>query len=141
MAANFGPHQLGDVVSLRLQCRDSGGRVTSPATPPVASVYGPTGTVIDRVKMSADLQGAVLGSFRLPLLLDEDYGTEGMHTVLFQWTTTTGSPGAALASFLLVGGGNADGAVTSLYPYRRSEATYLMRVTEAGDVIRGRNPR
>lgn len=135
----LGVYQQGDVIPLRVQCVDGDHAPVSPGQAPVVTVYGPTGAVLLRVPMAADLQGIVDGNFRYPYVLGEDFDTPGVHTVLYQWTD--GTPRSELGMFLLQPGGNSDGAVTALYPYNRPESLYLIRLTEAGLFARGRNPR
>lgn len=137
----LGVYQQGDRVPVRLQCRKADRSLSNAATPPVLAVYGPDGALVERVKMPRDLQGVADGHHRYALPLGEDYATAGLYTLVGQWTTTLGFQGARMWTFFVQEGGHADGAVTALHCYRRPDCTYLVRVTEAGIVHRGRNPR
>lgn len=137
----LGVYQQGDVVPLRVQCRNASGGVVNAQTAPVAAVYGPDGALVERALMPRDLQGVADGHHRYALPLGDDYATAGLYTVLCQWTTTIGFQGSRLYTFFLQEGGDGDGAVVGLHCYRRPDCTYLVRVTESGDVHRGRNPR
>lgn len=143
-AAGFiGRFQQGQEVPLTLQCVDAAGTSDDPLEVPRATLYRDASTpvIVETVQMAADLRGVATGFFRLGLFLDNLYGTPGRYLVVYKWRDSDGVAHCKPASFVLLPGGSADGAVISATYVERPDASYLLYQTDAGRLIRGRNPR
>lgn len=141
--AFLGRFQQGQELPLHLQCVNATGGAGDPTDLPRASVYrdGASPAFVETVELAADLRGVVAGYFRRGLFLDNLYSTAGRYLVVFKWTDSNTVAHCRVASFMLLPGGSADGAVISLKHVERPDASYLLYQTDAGRLIRGRNPR
>ncbi len=141
--AFLGRFQQGVELPLVVQCVNATGGADDPTDTPRASVYrdGASPAFVETVEMAADLRGVAVGFFRRGLYLDNLYGTAGRHLVLFKWTDSGGVAHCRAGSFVLLPGGSPDGAAVSIKHVERPDASYLLYQTDAGRLIRGRNPR
>lgn len=139
----IGRFQQGQELPLVLQCVDADGGPDDPQELPRASVYRDAASpvLVETVEVAADLRGVMTGFFRRGLYLDNLYGTAGRHLVVYKWQDSDGVAHHRVASFVLLPGGSADGAVISATYVERPDASYLLYQTDAGRLIRGRNPR
>lgn len=139
----LGRYQEGVELPLVLQCTDVNNTPNDPIDVPWATIYldGGPPKMVDNLKMPSDLRGIATGLFRLPVFLNSAYKTTGRYLVVFKWTDSNGIPHHKPASFYVLPGGNADGAVLSMVYIQRPDATYLMHQNDSGRLIRGRNPR
>lgn len=138
----LGRVQQGQELPLALQCVDATGAPADPVGLPVATFYrdGATKMRIETRPIAADLRGVKAGAFRLSLFLGELY-TTGRHLIVFRWADQNGVPHCQVATFMLLPGGSPDGAVIALKYVERPDSRYLMWQTDAGRLLRGRNPR
>ena len=143
METYLGRFQQGDELPLVVQTTTQGGSPFIPLYNPVAKIYrdGDPPTLIEAVTLPADQQGVDTAVFRTERQLTSLYGTAGRYLVLFCWAITGGTTLTSCASFTLLPGGSPDGAAIGLFFLRRPNATYLIRQTDAGLLIRGKNPR
>ena len=93
------------------------------------------------LKMASHLRGVATGLFCLPVFLDTLYGTAGRYLAVFKWTDSGGVAHHKPASFYILPGGNADGAIIGMFSILRPDASYLIHQNDSGRLIRGRNPR
>jgi hypothetical protein len=139
----LGRFQQGVELPLALQCVNAAGAPDDPQELPRLSIYrdGASPTLVETIEMAADLRGVATGFFRRGLFLDNLYGTAGRHLAVFKWQDSGGVAHCRVASFVLLPGGSADGAAIALKYVERPDASYLLYQTDAGRLIRGRNPR
>ncbi len=139
----LGRYQQGQEIPLSLQCVNAAGGADDPQELPRVSVYrdGSGPAFVQTVEMAADLRGVATGFFRRGLYLDNLYGTAGRHLAVFKWQDSDGVAHCRTATFMLLPGGSADGAVIAAKYVERPDASYLLYQTDAGRLIRGRNPR
>lgn len=139
----LGRVQQGQELSLFLQCVDAGGTPADPAAGPRASIYRDAAppVFVETVELAADLRGVQAGVFRRALFLGGLYGTAGRHLVVLKYTDPNGAAHHDCATFVLLPGGSPDGAVISMRYVERPDASYLIWQTDAGRLVRGRNPR
>lgn len=133
----IGRFQVGQELMLLLRCRlDGVGDV--PDTHPVVEVRSESGFVEER-RVPADDQDAVPGLFRGPLFLGSLYAT-GRYHLYFRWADSDGEMRVEIHDFEIAPGGQADGAVISMTSVERPQANFLLFNTDAGRLVRGRNP-
>lgn len=139
----LGRFQQGDELPLTLQTTDASGVPEDPFDVPVATVYrdGATPSLVETVRLAADLRGVQAGLFRLPLFLGKLYGTAGRHLVVFRWVDADSVARQCVGCFTLLPGGSSDGNVIAMAYVQRPDARYLLWQTDAGLLLRGRNPR
>ena len=139
----LGRFQQGQEIPLSIQCVNATGGPDDPQELPRVSVYrdGASPSLIQTLVMAADLRGVVTGFFRLGLYLNNLYGTAGRYLTLVKWEDSDGVAHCRGGSFMLLPGGSADGAVIAAKYVERPDASYLLYQTDAGRLIRGRNPR
>jgi hypothetical protein len=139
----LGRYQQGQELPLLCQCTDVNGVPQDPTQLPGVKVYrdGATPTLIESRVLSPDLRGVEDGVFRLPLFLGGLYGTAGRYIGLFLWVDQASVVHQIPFCFTLNPGGSADGAVTAMTYVERPEARFLLYSTDAGRLVRGRNPR
>lgn len=138
----LGRRQQGEELPLVVQCVDAAGAPVDPDACPWVSVFrdAEPPVLVESREVPADLRGVESGVFRLPLFLGGLYGTPGRHLVVTRYTVG-GVGHAKIETFTLLPGGSPDGAVTAMTFVRRPDATYILYSTDAGRLIRGRNPR
>lgn len=136
----LGDYQLGDRLPLEVFCQTAAGLPVEPDDAPVATVYAGSSTtsVVSLALPPSDRFGAA-GLFQQTVHLDGRFNT-GRYNVLFSWLAS-GSPRVSLARFLVLPGGDARGAVIALAFYQQPQAQFLVHQTDAGRLLRGRNPR
>lgn len=135
---NLGRYQIGRTVHLRCLTVNADGTPTLPDAPPVAVIQ--SGQTVITVKTMPILdRAAQTGLFHYPLLLDS-YFSLATYTVNYRWDISTFA-GLETDTFTVIAGGDADGAITALYFYRRPHADFLVQGTETGKIRSGRNPR
>lgn len=139
----LGRYQQGVELPLVLQCTDVNDTPNDPVDVPWVVIYrdGAPPTFKASLKMAAELRGIATGLFRLPVFLDTLYGTAGRYLVVFKWVDSNGVAHTKPASFYLLPGGHADGAILSMYYVLRPDASYLLHQNDSGRIVRGRNPR
>lgn len=138
----LGRFQQGQELPLALQCVDATGAPADPVALPVITLYrdGASKVLVETRPLAADLRGVKLGSFRLALFLGEVY-TAGRYLVVFRWADANGVGHSQVGVFMLYPGGSPDGSVIALKYVERPDSRYLMWQTDAGRLLRGRNPR
>ncbi len=134
-----GRHQLGVEVPLGVLCVDANGVAVAPTDAPWMEVYASTEDVIVAKRIPPLERGVVTGLFQYGLFLSSLF-TEGTYTVKYNWISG-GVSYAELDTFEVMPGGNAGGAVISLYFYERPGARFLVQQLDSGRLVRGRNPR
>jgi len=138
--AYLGRYRQGDTVRLQVRCTDASQTPVLPADPPQATVYSPGNTKLLAASLPIRDRHSLTGLFSYPLYLGGDYATAGHYQVRYVWKTGS-HHGIEVDQFEVIAGGHADGAVTSLYSYRRPQADFLVHGLESGKIIAGRNPR
>jgi hypothetical protein len=139
----LGRFQQGQEIPLRLQCVNAAGAADDPADVPRAQLWrdGSSPAFVETVELAADLRGVTTGFFRRGHFLGGLYANAGRYLVVFKWQDSGGTAHHRCASFVLNPGGSADGALVSVAYVERPDASYLLYGTDAGRLIRGRNPR
>jgi hypothetical protein len=139
----LGRFQQGQDIPLVCQCTDADGVPADPASAPVATVYqsGSDVTLIETRTLAALDRGVVAGMFSLGLFLGSLYSNPGRYLVVYRWADQDGVGHSVPCSFVLLPGGSATGAVVSMTSVRRPDSHYLLYQTDAGQLLRGRNPR
>ena len=139
----LGRFQQGQELTALLRTTTAAGTPDTPLYHPRAKIYrdGSPPALVEQVLLPADQQGIDTGVFRLTRQLTGAYGTAGRYLVVFAWVTSAGAARSAQTSFTLLPGGSPDGATISLFCVRRPNASYLIRQTDSGLLIRGKNPR
>ena len=139
----LGRWQQGEILPLAVTTTTPAGAAADPAAEPVATIYrdGASLTRVKQVTLAAHDRGARAGEFRLPLALGAEFGTAGRYLVVIRWVTDDGVPRVRTGNFYLLPGGSADGAVVSMAFVTRPDASHLVYQTDAGRMVRGRNPR
>ena len=131
----LGAYQLGDRVSLAVQCR-TGQAPIAPDNAPVATVYNTAGTAVATYGVPPIRQeDAVFGR---AIHLNRQY-VVGRYAV--RYTYQIGGQGRAeIDTFDVVGGGDPGGTVIAGYPFHRPHAEFHVLDLDSGELIRGRNP-
>lgn len=139
----LGRYQQGQELPVTLQCVNAATGPSDPTELPRLEIYrdGATPTLIETVQLAADLRGVAVGVFRRGVYLGERYGTAGRYLLVAKYTDTDGTAHCEHGSFMLLPGGSDDGAVIAAKYVERPDASYLLYQTDAGRLIRGRNPR
>lgn len=139
----LGRYQQGVELPLSLQCVDASDSPDDPQDVPVATIWldGSTPALVETVELAAAERGVVTGFFRRPHFLGNSYSSAGRYLVVYKWLDSDGTGHAKEASFTLLPGGSDDGAVIAATPVERPDARYLLYQTDAGSLVRGRNPR
>lgn len=133
----LGRFQVGQELSLVLRCTLAGAGDV-PSTHPTVEVRDESGFVEQR-RVPADDQVGSPGLFRGPLFLGTLYDT-GRYHLYFRWLDSVGDPHVEIHDFEIAPGGDSDGAVISMASVERPQANFLLYNTDAGRLIRGRNP-
>ncbi len=138
----LGRFQQGQEVPFVLQCTGMSGNPDDPQYPPAVTIYQDANppVLMETRLMAASERGVVAGLFRLPRFLVTGYDA-GRYLVVFRWTDSDGEARMKVASFTVNPGGSADGAVISMHHVVKPEAGYLIWQTDAGWLVRGKNPR
>lgn len=139
----IGRFQQGQELTLVLQCTTVAGAPNAPVLHPRVKIYRDASppVLIETVVLAADQQGVSTVLFRLSHQLTGLYGTAGRYLLVFSWQDSNGAGRSRLGSFTLLPGGSPDGAVIAMFHVRRPNAGYLIRQTDSGLLIRGKNPR
>lgn len=139
----IGRWQQGEFLPLSVRTTKPGREPEDPAAEPVATIYrdGTSLTLVRQVTMHAHDRGAVTGAFRLSLFLGAEFSVSGRYLVVIRWTTAAGVARCQAATFYLLPGGSADGAVIGMAFVARPDAHHLVLQTDSGRMLRGRNPR
>lgn len=138
----LGRYQQGQEVPLVLQCTTASGTPDDPLYPPAVTIYrdaNPPVALETRLMAAAD-RGVVVGLFRYPRFLVTGYSA-GRYLAVFRWTDSGDVARLKVAAFTVNPGGAADGSVIALHHVGHPEAGYLIWQTDAGWIVRGRNPR
>lgn len=134
----IGRHQLGNHVPFMVNPVDGNRVTTLPDAAPVWTMIRlSTGATIATGQLAPDWDSAT-PVFRYAKFLTGV--TPGFHAIVVRYAV---SGTAHIESFLfeVVPGGNAYGAITTVYPYNRGEEQYLFHSTDAGDIFAGKRPR
>lgn len=139
----LGRHQQGEFLPLAVVTTTPAGAAEDPRAEPVATFYRDGGslTLVRQVTLFAHDRGAVVGAFRASLFLGAEFSTAGRYLVVIRWTTADGVARCTTATFYLLPGGSADGAVIGMVFVSRPDANNLVMQTDSGRMLRGRNPR
>lgn len=139
----LGRWQQGEFLPLAVSTTKAGRVAEDPAAEPVATIYrdGTGLTRVRQVTLAAHDRGATRGAFRLPLFLGAEFSASGRYLVVIRWTTAAGVARCQAATFYLLPGGSADGAVIGLAFVARPDANHLVMQTDSGSMLIGRNPR
>lgn len=139
----LGRYQQGQEVPLLLRCVNADLEPETPQAAPTVKVYRDAAppVLVETLRMARVEQGEQEGAFRLPRFLGPAYATAGRYLVTFHWLTQDAVAMTRCCSFTLLPGGDADGAVISMYHIERPNARYLIWQTDGGRLARGKNPR
>lgn len=135
----LGRYQLGTHLPLVLQCCGGNSAPDQPQDCPYVTVLTSAGQVQHR--MAADEQDRRTGLFRFPLLLDSSFTAAGIYTIFYNWLDSGGTPRAKVEMVTIIPGGDDVGACVAARAVPRPDAVYLLRETDAGKIIQGKNPR
>lgn len=137
----LGRYPQGVEIPLVVACDDGGLAPAWPDAAPVVTFYKPDGTAALSRVMAADQQGVMEGVFRLPQFLGTPFTPAGPWRVVARYADASGRARVLAGTFVLLAGGDRDGAVISMRAVRRPNANYLVYQTDGGHLARGRNPR
>jgi len=135
---NLGRYQLGTSVPVPLLCVDGSNTPVVPDAAPYARIMHGA-TVVANVQMPILDSLAQTGLFHYPLYLDSSYAV-GSYQAILSWVTGS-FHGLDAHDFEIIPAGHVDGAVTSMYFYRRPHADFVVQGLQSGKIIPGRNPR
>lgn len=134
-----GRWQLGEHVPMQVQCRNSTGAPVAPTAAPTLSVYDSSGTRIVNEKTIPVLDRfGTTGLFGIWLYLTSAFAA-GQYAAVYSWTSGVFT-GRFVEQFEVVAGGNADGAVISMYYYQRPHARFVVQQLDSGRLVKNRNP-
>lgn len=129
--------RLGGEAILGVQTTSDGVIPALPtSTAPLLDVYDSVGHVVSKRIPLLDRDSAL---FQYRLFLGSTF-TAGLCTVTYRWTTGS-YEGYEMDTFEIIPGGNADGIVLSMTFYKRPMADFVLRQTNAGVILRGKNPK
>ena len=134
----IGRLQVGQELPLYLKCL-LGREADVPSSHPTVEVRSES-DVVHSGRVPADDQGVATGVFRGPLMLDHRFAV-GRHHAIFRWLDSGSHPRVEVQEFEIIPGGSADGSLIAMQSVERPQANYLIFQTDAGRLIRGRNPR
>ena len=134
----IGRFALGEIVPLAVWTRNSSDTPTLPVRSPVAAVYSGTALVLTQSLPISDRYG-VTGFFSYGLHLDARF-TTGPHSVIIHYVIGSSSY-LESQDFEVVAGGNALGAGIASYYFSIPQANVVLLQTDAGKLLRRRNPR
>ena len=134
----LGKVQLGQEITLGVQCRDSAGTPTAPTAAPQIEVWTGTSKVLSGKSIPTMDRYGVTGYFQYNLFLDSRF-TTGEYKALYRFTAGS-YYGLDEDTFEIVAGGDASGAVISLHCFNRPQAQFLVWQTDGGRIQKGRNP-
>lgn len=136
-----GRFQLGQLISLGVQCTLADGVASAPDAAPQMRIYtGPVPAQTAIVARSIPVQdrNGTTGLFVFPQLLDSRFGS-GTYCALYLWTVG-GVYRDALDQFEVIDGGAAGGQVISAAWFPRGASNFLIYQTDSGTLNKGRNP-
>lgn len=134
----IGQFQLGDFLSLRLQCETSAGVPTVPDDTPTAKIYDATGTLIETINLPVLEPNRSTGWFGKAHRLGSSYST-GRYAIRYTFAIT--STFGKVECFEIVDGGSTTGAVIGMTYYERPHARFVVYATDDGSITAGKNPR
>lgn len=134
-----GRRQLGQFITLGVQCVDASGTPTLPTAPPQLEIWQGSTIVIAAKEIPINDRYRTTAMFLYRQPLD---GRFSAGTYLASYTYTVGSLGVfEVDSFEVMAGGNADGAAISLTQFTRPHARLMVWQTDMRKLLYGRNPR
>jgi hypothetical protein len=136
---HLGRYRLGQTVPLLLWVRDSDDSAAEADSPPVARVFEADGTLAGSFTLPALDRYGVDGLYGLPMRLG--FGLDPGHFIVTYASLVGGRAFIAKAVFEIVRGGDASGAVISMFASDRPEASYVLAQVTSGRILQGRNPR
>jgi hypothetical protein len=133
----------GQELTLGLRTLNGSNVPTAPDAAPTFEIYGESsGTRVLTQKFipPLDRYGTAVPAtvWQYNQFMDERLSA-GRYTIVYRWTISS-FYGTALDSFEVVAGGNPKGTAISSYYYRRPNADFVVQQTDAGRIIKGRNP-
>jgi hypothetical protein len=131
----IGAYQLGDRISLAVQCRTAQAPVL-PDDAPVATVYNTAGTAVASYGVPPSKQQQSL--FARSVHLNRQF-VVGRYTIRYAYQVS-GQNRAEIDVFDIVGGGDPGGTVIAGYPFHRPHAEFHVLDLDSGELFRGRNP-
>lgn len=139
----LGRYAQGSEIPLTIHTGTAAGAPEWPAAAPFVEVWKDGSPLVRLVadRMAAYQPGVRAGVFRLGILLGALFSAAGRYFVVVRWTDSNGIPVQVAGSFELLAGGSARGTVTSMTEVVRPDARYLLTATDAGVILRRKNPR
>lgn len=134
----LGEYRLGDTVPLLLRTVNAAGTPTEPNDCPQLVVWQGS-TDLYRAELPIIERAVNAGTFSLGLFLGAGFA-EGNCSIQYRYVLPSNYIGSSEDTFRIVAGGNADGAVTSMYFYDRPQAKFIVHGTETGRILKGKNP-
>jgi len=135
---SFGRYQQGEEVWLRVQCFGTNHVASWPTEAPVAAVYNSAGLVTQLQLPMVDERGQV-GLFGLRVYLNTLFYPD-YYRVLTRYRVA-GKCSMEEESFEVIPGGDADGAVISLYSFLHPSGEFIIQQRDGGRLFAGGNPR
>lgn len=134
-----GRRVLGQEICLGVLCVN-GSRVPSePTAAPTLSIYSDSARVVGGLTIPpADRYGSP-GYFQRKVFLDGRF-TTGQYRAVMRYTIGA-YEGVAVDTFEIVPGGDAAGTPIAMYFYRRPNCDWVIQQTDAGTILKRRNPR
>lgn len=135
---NLGRYQLGEEMVIPLHVTDGANTPGTPDVLPWAMVYSAAGAKVISALMAPRDRYRATGLFFYRLQLGSLFAL-GQYSVAVAYKVS-GVGRLKTMKFEVVGGGDANGAVVSMYWMDRPQAKYLVQRTDAGARVFGRNP-
>ena len=132
---DLGRFKLGDTVDLTVMATDASGTPLVLTNPPVVKVYDLNSTLVLNASMAALDGGTVVGLYHYQLSLGAEF-QEGACTIDYTWT----GGGPASDTMTIIPSGSFDGAITSMYFFRRPQANFIIQGLGSGKLVMGKNP-
>lgn len=133
-----GRHQLGDEIMIQALCRNASKVPVNPDAAPTMDVWTGATRIFSGLAMFPTERSNVTGLFVRPIRLANL--ALGFYNCVIRWTTSTFN-GIALATFEVVAGGNSNGNCISMVYFQPPIGQFLVRQTDAGVILKGRNPK
>lgn len=134
----LGRQRLGFTLDLVLQTRTLADVPADPDTTPTLKVFTAAGAIVLNKEVPV-MRPRATGLFRYDLFLGPEFTADAYYSYVFFYSIGS-YYGLEGGGFQVVPGGDFDGAVHSMYNFRRPQASYVVHGKERGVVLAGKNP-
>jgi hypothetical protein len=127
---HLGRHALGAELCCTFQADNGSKEAVTPSSPPQATVHSAAGATVESHLVPARDRTRSPSLYTLRVNLDGSYSA-GRYMVSFRYASG-GTPRLKAATFDVVAGGDASGAVISQFHLERPHATYIVTKCDSG---------